>query len=111
MHFPGQHAQKYQTPEQIVAHIDELMAEAEAMLEGPVVNPAQPEVQHLRSRLAEARAGMLEFMESAQRQVTAGARFTDEIIRAHPYFSLALAVAVGVIAGALIPRRPRAGYA
>jgi ElaB/YqjD/DUF883 family membrane-anchored ribosome-binding protein len=105
MHFSADSHPKYQTPEQIADHIDELMAEAEAMLEGPVVNPAQPEVQHLRTRLAEARAGLCDLFGSAQRGVTAGARFTDETIRAHPYTMLAVALGLGVVAGALIPRR------
>jgi ElaB/YqjD/DUF883 family membrane-anchored ribosome-binding protein len=37
--------------------------------------------------------------------VVAGARCTDATIREHPYQSLALALGVGVIAGALLSRR------
>jgi ElaB/YqjD/DUF883 family membrane-anchored ribosome-binding protein len=107
MHFHIDPTRKYQTPEEIAAHMDELMAEAEAMLEGPVVNPAQPEVQHLRTRLAEARAGLCDLFGSAQRHVTAGARFTDETIRAHPYSTLAVAMGLGVVVGLFLPRGRR----
>jgi ElaB/YqjD/DUF883 family membrane-anchored ribosome-binding protein len=102
MHFSAESFPEHETPEQIAAHIDELMAEAEAMLEGPVVNPAQPEVLHLKTRLAEARAGLGDLFGLAHQQVTAGARFTDETIRAHPYSMMAAALGVGVAIGALL---------
>jgi ElaB/YqjD/DUF883 family membrane-anchored ribosome-binding protein len=40
----------------------------------------------------------------ARKSVVAGARYTDETIRTHPYQSLAIALGVGVLVGALIRR-------
>ena len=42
--------------------------------------------------------------DRGERKVVAGARATDETIRAHPYESLAIALGVGVLLGALIRR-------
>jgi ElaB/YqjD/DUF883 family membrane-anchored ribosome-binding protein len=40
----------------------------------------------------------------ARQGVVAGAQYTDETIRLHPYQSLAVALGVGVLVGALIRR-------
>ena len=43
----------------------------------------------------------------AKQRVAAGARCTDEAIRANPYQSLAIAAGVGVVVGVLLGRRNR----
>jgi ElaB/YqjD/DUF883 family membrane-anchored ribosome-binding protein len=82
---------KYETPEEIAAHISQLMDEAEAMLVGPAATSAGESYQ-------------AEFYDNARRKLVDGARRTDATIRAHPYPSLAVALAVGVLLGLYLRR-------
>lgn len=94
-----------ESPEQIVEHISRLMAEAEAMLEGPVAERAGDKIQDLRSRFSQLQSKASMAYSDARQRVVAGAKATDQTIRAHPYESLAIALGVGVLLGALIGRR------
>jgi len=47
---------------------------------------------------------MNDVYDRARHNVVAGAKYTDETIRQHPYQSLAIALGVGVLLGALIRR-------
>lgn len=95
---------RYETPEEIAAHISRLMSEAEAMLAGPVAASAGDKLDEIKSRFAEAQERVTELYGVARKKVAAGAKATDETIRAHPYESLAIALGVGVLLGALIRR-------
>lgn len=105
-----------ETPEQLIEHISRLMAEAEAMLAGPHTDQASGKLANIRDRLesardqlgsayARAREGLSDAYDRARKGVTAGARYTDQTIRDYPYQSLAVALGVGVLIGALIGRR------
>ena len=61
----------------------------------------------LRSRFdaAQERAG--ELYAGARKKVVAGARCTDETIRANPYQSLAIAAGIGLLVGVLVGRRSK----
>lgn len=93
-----------ETPEQIVEHIGRLMAEAEALLEGPVSSHAGEKLDTLRARFDDLQNKASMAYGDARRKVIAGAKSTDEAIRSHPYESLAIALGVGVLLGALIRR-------
>lgn len=93
-----------ETPEQIVEHISRLMAEAEAMMEGPVAERAGEKLNHLRERFEDLQAKASSAYTDARQKVIAGAKATDDTIRAHPYESLAVALGIGVLLGALIRR-------
>ncbi len=93
-----------ETPEQLIEHISRLMAEAEAMIAGPVAEQSPSKLADIRARLESARERMNDVYESARHNVVAGAKYTDETIRQHPYQSLAIALGVGVLLGALIRR-------
>lgn len=93
-----------ETPEQLIEHISRLMAEAEAMITGPVTEQASGRMAEIRERLESARDRLTEAYGEARKKVVAGAKYTDETIRAHPYQSLAIALGVGVLLGALIRR-------
>jgi len=95
---------KTETPEEIVEHIGRLMAEAEALLVGPVSERASERMHELRSRFENLQAKATEAYGDARKRVIAGAKMTDETIRTHPYESLAIALGVGVLLGALIRR-------
>jgi ElaB/YqjD/DUF883 family membrane-anchored ribosome-binding protein len=94
-----------ETPEQLIEHISRLMAEAEAMLAGPVTGERDStRLAEIKYRLETARERLGEVYGQARRQMVAGARYTDETIREYPYYSIAIAVGVGVLVGILLKR-------
>lgn len=93
-----------ETPEQLIEHISRLMAEAEAMIAGPVAEQSQGKLSDIRERLESARERLNRVYTAARNNVVAGARYTDETIRAYPYQSLGIALGVGVLLGVLIGR-------
>jgi ElaB/YqjD/DUF883 family membrane-anchored ribosome-binding protein len=90
-----------ETPEQLIEHISRLMAEAEAMIAGPVTDQSGGKLADIKTRLESARMRLTDAYGRARLGVAAGARYTDETIRTHPYHSLAVALGVGVLVGAL----------
>lgn len=100
-----------ETPEQLIEHISRLMAEAEAMLAGPVTAEQETtRLAEIKSRLETARSRLGEVYGRARSQMVAGARYTDETIREYPYYSIALAVGVGVLVGYLIKRNSTSSW-
>ncbi len=93
-----------ETPEQIVEHISRLMAEAEAMLAGPVAEQVGGKLSDLKDRLNDAREKMGDMYTRARRGVIAGAKYTDDTIREYPYYSLAVAIGVGALIGLFVGR-------
>jgi ElaB/YqjD/DUF883 family membrane-anchored ribosome-binding protein len=93
-----------ETPEQLIEHISRLMAEAEAMLAGPVPEQASNRLADIRDRLEDARARLGDVYTKARKNVIAGAKYTDQTIREYPYYSIGVALGVGVLLGALIRR-------
>jgi len=93
-----------ETPEQLIEHISRLMAEAEAMITGPVTDQAGGKLADIKARLESARERLTDAYGRARLGVVAGVKYTDETIRLHPYQSLAVALGVGVLVGALIRR-------
>lgn len=103
-----------ETPEQLIEHISRLMAEAEAMLAGPVPEGAG-RLADIKTRLGDARERLGELYngarerigdayQKARKGVVAGAKYTDETIRENPYQTAAIALGVGVVVGVLIGR-------
>jgi ElaB/YqjD/DUF883 family membrane-anchored ribosome-binding protein len=93
-----------ETPEQLIEHISRLMAEAEAMIAGPVADHSQGRMAEIKDRLESARDRLNRVYTAARTNVVAGARYTDETIRAYPYQALGIALGVGVLLGMLIGR-------
>jgi ElaB/YqjD/DUF883 family membrane-anchored ribosome-binding protein len=93
-----------ETPEQLIEHISRLMAEAEAMIAGPVAEQAGDKLADIKDRLDSARARLGDVYTRARKNIVAGAKYTDETIREYPYYSLGIALGVGVLIGALIRR-------
>lgn len=98
---------KAETPEEVAEHISRLMAEAEAMLVGPVSERVADKFSDLRERFEQLQSKAADVYGDARKKVAAGARATDETIRSHPYESLAIALGVGVLIGVLIRRSGR----
>jgi ElaB/YqjD/DUF883 family membrane-anchored ribosome-binding protein len=107
-----------ETPEQLIEHISRLMSEAEAMLAGPVSGQASTKLADIKERLEDARAKLGNAYDRAREQIgdaydkardnmSAGAKYTDETIREYPYYAIGIALAVGVLFGAMIRRNDR----
>src|SRR5215207_4590764 len=105
-----------ETPEQIIEHISRLMAEAEAMIAGPVTERAGTKLGDLKERLADARDRLNAAYSTARetigdaydqtrRNVIAGAKQTDVAIRENPHQSVAVALGVGVLLGVVLGRK------
>lgn len=92
------------TADMVIDNLRTLIAEAEKILSESPGEPATEALATLRGRLEEARARAEHLYQDARKKVVASAKQADETIRAHPYESLAVALGVGVLLGALIRR-------
>ena len=101
----NRHDSATETPEQIIEHISRLMAEAEAMLAGPVAEQASGKLNDLKDRLNDARDKVGDMYTKARKGVIAGAKYTDDTIREYPYYSIGVALGLGVLIGALMRRK------
>ncbi|MEY4940402.1 MAG: hypothetical protein RIQ93_2137 [Verrucomicrobiota bacterium] len=93
-----------ETPEQLIQHISRLMAEAEAMIAGPMAERSSSRLAEIKDGLESARQRLGEVYLNARKNVVAGAKYTDETIRQYPYYSLGIALGVGILVGALVQR-------
>ena len=66
---------------------------------------AAEKVSTARKRLAAALEGSKEIAGNVRDKTVAGAKLTDQAIRANPYQALAIGVGFGVLVGYLIGRR------
>ena len=96
-----------QTPESLLNELRLLVADAEKMMSGAPEADGAEAVTTLRMRFEAAQDRFAELYASARKNVTAGAKYTDEAIRANPYQSLAIALGAGLLVGVLLGRRTR----
>ena len=96
-----------QTPKDLLDDLRSLVSEAEKMLGDSLTEHSEDAVSALRSRFDAAQERMGELYAGARKRVVAGAKCTDEAIRANPYQSLAIAAGVGVLVGVLLGRRTK----
>ena len=101
----NRHTSAAQTPADLLNDLRTLVVDAEKMLESSVSEHTEDAVNALRTRYEAASERMGEIYASAKKNVTAGAKYTDETIRANPYQSIAIAAGVGLLVGVLIGRR------
>ena len=74
------------------------------MLTGPVAQQASTKLADLKDRLTDARDKMGDMYTRARKSVVAGARYTDQTIRDYPYYSIGVAMGVGLLVGVLLGR-------
>ncbi len=94
-----------ESPEQLVSHLRDLLTEAEQLVGDSAGEFVGEKADAMRERLSQAQERVQELYRSARDKVVSGARSTDTAIRAHPYESMAVALGVGVLVGALVRRR------
>ena len=93
------------TPKELLNELQALVAEAETMMADSLSEHSAEALSNLRARFSAAQERFSDVYEGAKKKVVAGARYTDETIRANPYQSLAIAAGVGLLVGVLLGRR------
>lgn len=93
------------TPKDLLNDLHALVAEAEKMMSESVSEHTEDAISALRSRFDAAQERLGELYSGARMKVVAGAKYTNETIRANPYQSLAIAAGIGLLVGVLIGRR------
>jgi len=96
-----------QTPKELLSELQALVSEAEKMMGESLSEHTTDAVNGLRARFDAAHERLSEFYTGARTKVIAGAKCTDEAIRANPYQSLAIATGVGLLIGVLLGRRSK----
>jgi len=95
------------TPKELLHDLQALVVEAETMLTDSASEHSGEAVDSLRARFTDAQERFSEIYEGAKKKVVAGAKCTDETIRANPYQSIAIAAGVGLLIGVLVGRRSK----
>jgi ElaB/YqjD/DUF883 family membrane-anchored ribosome-binding protein len=96
-----------QTPKDLLNDLHTLVAEAEKMMGDSLSEHTGDAVSALRVRFDAAQERFADLYAGARKRVVAGAKYTDETIRANPYQSIAIAVSVGLLVGVLVGRRSK----
>ena len=94
-----------QTPKELLNELQTLVIEAEKMMSASLTEHTDDAMSALRTRFDAAQERLGVMYEGAKERVAAGAKCTDQAIRANPYQSLAIAAGVGMIMGVLLGRR------
>lgn len=95
------------TSADLVTELKTLVSEAETMMGGELTEHSSDALEGLRQRFSAVQERLATTCESAKKKVIAGARYTDEAIRANPYQSLAIAAGVGLLVGVLLGRNSK----
>lgn len=96
-----------QTPKELLAELQTLVLEAEKMMGDSLSDHTGDAMDALRERFDATQERLGELYAGAKKRVVAGANYTDETIRSHPYESLAVAAGVGLLVGVLLGRRSK----
>ena len=96
-----------QTPNDLLEDLRSLVADAEKMMGDSLSEHSADAISALRARFETAQERLGEFYSGARQRVVAGAKCTDEAIRANPYQSLAIALGAGLLVGVLLGRRSK----
>jgi ElaB/YqjD/DUF883 family membrane-anchored ribosome-binding protein len=95
------------TPKELLTEMQALVAEAQAMMGDSISEHTADAVSALRSRFEDAQERFADVYAGARKKVIAGAKYTDETIRANPYQSIAIAAGIGLLVGVLVGRRSK----
>lgn len=96
-----------QTPKELLSELQALVIEAEKMMGASLTEHTEDAMGALRTRFDAAQERLGVMYEGAKQRVVAGAKCTDQTIRANPYQSLAIAAGVGLLMGVLLGRRSK----
>ena len=94
-----------QSPKDLLNDLHALVVEAEKMMSESVGEHTNDAVATLRTRFDAAQERFGDLYAGARKRVVAGAKYTDETIRANPYQSIAIAAGIGLLLGVLVGRQ------
>jgi ElaB/YqjD/DUF883 family membrane-anchored ribosome-binding protein len=94
----------YSIPPELAEPARNLVDDAQDLL-AATANVAEKKVIDARRRLAQAVDKAKDAWVVVQDSAVSGAKATDQAIREHPYHSMGVAFAVGVLLGLLVRRR------
>lgn len=95
------------TPKELLEDLRTLVAEAEQMMSDSLTEHSEEAITALRARFDAAQERLATLYDGARKKVVAGAKCTDEAIRANPYQALAIALGAGLLVGVLLGRRSK----
>ncbi len=95
---------RYETPEALKHDAHSLAEDARALLEA-TAEVADEKVAEARKRLESALAESKTTLYRVREKAVQSAKAADQVVRRHPYESIALAFGVGALVGCLIARR------
>jgi ElaB/YqjD/DUF883 family membrane-anchored ribosome-binding protein len=96
-----------QSPKDLLNELQSLVAEAEKLIGDSDSEHNEGAFSALRSRFDATQERLGELYTGARKKVIAGAKYTDETIRANPYQSIAIAAGIGLLIGVLVGRRSK----
>ena len=105
MHIEIRTASTAQTPEELLNDLRTLVSDAELMLNGSPDENCSTSFAALQKRFDAARQQLGALYTGTKNTLAAGAKYTDQTIRANPYQSLAIALGTGLLIGVLVGRR------
>jgi len=97
-----------QSPEQLIKNIQQLMEEVETIVSkssDSATSGITDKLSALQDQFNGAKTKVAGYYKVARQKVVDGASAADDTIRSHPYESLAVALGVGVLLGAVLRRR------
>lgn len=95
------------TAKELYSDLQTLVVEAQSLMADSVSERTSEAVESLRNRLGTAQQSLQDAYAGSRKSVIAGARYTDDTIRAKPYQSIAVAAGIGLLLGALLGRSGR----
>jgi len=90
--------------QRLLTDLRALGLEAEKMIGNSAAELTDGALGSLQDRLRATQDRFSEFYGTAKQRTVAGVKYTDEVVRANPYQSAAIAAGVGLLAGFLIGR-------
>jgi ElaB/YqjD/DUF883 family membrane-anchored ribosome-binding protein len=94
------------SPGALLDELRTLVADAESMIGNNAQIEADPQaLGALRERFDAAQQCLTKLYGDTRKKVMAGARHTDEVVRANPYQSIAVVAGIVLLIGVLVGRR------
>jgi len=90
--------------QRLLSDLRALGLEAEKMIENSAAELTDSALTRLQEKLKYTQERFSELYGTAKQRTVAGVKYTDEVVRANPYQSVAVGAGVGLLAGFLIGR-------
>jgi ElaB/YqjD/DUF883 family membrane-anchored ribosome-binding protein len=94
-----------QRAEDLIDQLEDLAVEAGHLMKEATEETVKKQLGAFKERMQDISYRLKGYYEDVEQAVISGARTTDRTIRNHPYESMAVALAVGVLIGALLRNR------